>query len=396
MKSIRIHWLRWSALVPFALCLALSAFLTARPARAANPSEAAAVSPSGAPGPIDQRDFLPARRFKPAEAAEWLSPIRKTRFAYDELIYSWSVRLPEGQGFRLYLRAGFADGHFTPWVYAGFWGQVPRVANREKPSFEEGRMEFDQLLLERKADRYQFKVVSEGPAALSVLPALHVLYTDNAPDAKAWKRYRPWTAKKAASSDLIFDLPLNAQTDSKGEYMPSRCQSAALSTAIEFFGRKYHLEDIVAYTHDPEYRMEGIWPRTIGAGVELGFDVYIDRFRNWDQVRRALEQNKVILCSITMPKDGQYIDPPYSSMGGHIVALNGLAADGRVVVTDSALIRGNRGYLCQWLPEDFAQIWMKNKGGVGMVVCPPKGFRPRLVSQLAGFPKNRTGKHGSE
>jgi hypothetical protein len=178
--------------------------------------------------------------------------------------------------------------------------------------------------------------------------------------------------------------------------MPSRCQSAALSTAMEFFGRKYPLEDIVAYTHDPEYRMEGIWPRTIGAGVELGFDVYIDRFRNWDQVRKALQQNKVILCSITMPKEGHYIDPPYSSMGGHIVALNGLAADGRVVVTDSALARSRRGYLCQWLPEDFAQIWIENKGGVGMVGCPPQGFRPRLVSQLAGFPKNRTGKKGSE
>ncbi len=101
--------------------------------------------------------------------------------------------------------------------------------------------------------------------------------------------------------------------------------------------------------------------------------------------------NKVILCSIRMPEDGDYIDPPYNSMGGHIVALNGVTDDGRVVVTDSAL-REERGLRCQWLVEDFEKVWMDTKGGVGMVICPPAGVETPLVEKLEEFPENRTGK----
>ena len=170
--------------------------------------------------------------------------------------------------------------------------------------------------------------------------------------------------------------------------MPDRCQSAAVATAMEYFGKKVNLEDIVPYTTDSEYHYYGIWPRTIGAAVEHGFDAYIDRFRNWNAVRETLNQNKIILCSITMPKEDDYIAPPYPQIGGHIVALNGITDDGRVIVTDSALSK--TGYLCQWLMQDFEKIWMKNKGGVGMVICPPKGFKEKLVNHLAPFPKRES------
>jgi hypothetical protein len=99
-------------------------------------------------------------------------------------------------------------------------------------------------------------------------------------------------------------------------------------------------------------------------------------------------ENKVILCSITMPP-GNYKAPPYPKMGGHIVALNGVTDDGRVVVTDSALWKDNRGYCLQWYTEDFEKIWMKNKGGVGLVICPPAQARMKLIQNLPPFPAGR-------
>jgi len=339
-------------------------------------------------GPIDGRDFLAPDAFQKSGQGQWLSDIRRTDFAFDELIYSWSVRLPEGRGFRLYLKAGFAGGDSTPWIYAGYWGEVNQVEGRESPRFEQGRLAMDQLLLNRKARTYQFKLVSEGPKPLSLKPGLHVVYTDNRPRQSVWRKYARQTPGKRLPAK-VFDLPLRAQRDTKGKYLSGRCQSAALASAMEYLGKAVPLEEIISYTYDPEYSYPGIWPRTIGAAIEHGFDAYIDRFRDWDAVRAALAENKVILCSILMPKEGDYINPPYSSMTGHIVTLNGVTDDGRVVVTDSALVRSGRGYQCQWLEQDFEKIWMGTKGGVGMVICPPEGFQEKVVEDLPEFPDHR-------
>ena len=71
------------------------------------------------------------------------------------------------------------------------------------------------------------------------------------------------------------------------------------------------------------------------------------------------------------------------------MALNGVTDDGRVVVTDSALWKDNRGYCLQWFQEDFAKVWMKTKGGVGMVICPPAQARMKLIKDLPPFPADR-------
>jgi hypothetical protein len=76
-------------------------------------------------------------------------------------------------------------------------------------------------------------------------------------------------------------------------------------------------------------------------------------------------------------------------MGNHIVSLCGLTADGRVLVTDSALGKSGAGHLCQWLQSDFAIVWMQTKGGVALVICPPRGSSEHHVASVAPFPKDR-------
>jgi hypothetical protein len=170
--------------------------------------------------------------------------------------------------------------------------------------------------------------------------------------------------------------------------MKDRCQSAALASALEYFGKSVPLEDITRFTYDPEYNYPGLWPRVIAAAGEHGYDGYIERFRDWEQVRQALAENKIILCSMRM-KEGDCEAPPYPSMGNHIVALCGVTDDGRVVVTDSFLGKSGKGYLCQWLQSDFETVWMRTKGGIAMVICPPAGAVERRVADLPPFPAER-------
>jgi hypothetical protein len=72
------------------------------------------------------------------------------------------------------------------------------------------------------------------------------------------------------------------------------------------------------------------------------------------------------------------------------VALCGVTDDGRVIVTDSASTAQKAkegGHCLQWLQADFEKIWMRNKGGVGMVICPPKGAPELLVRDLPAYPR---------
>jgi hypothetical protein len=341
----------------------------------------------GSSRPIDSRLTVATSQFKRVADGIWETGEVEPEFAFDELIYSWHLRLAAGEGFRLYLRVRAENGEYSPWLYGGCWGKVRQVQKRKEPVFDWGKVAMDQLLLQRKARSFQFKLVDEGDTALREPTSLSVLVTDNSPPPALAARYTPKHDGSLVPS-AILDLPLRRQADSKGNPLPDRCQSAALATAMEYFNKPVGLEDIVPLTFDVEYDFPGIWPRTLGAGIQHGFDGYIDRFRDWDYVRKTVAENKVILCSIKM-LPGQYKAPPYPQIGGHIVALNGVTDDGRVVVTDSALWKTNRGYCLQWFAEDFEKVWMKTKGGVGMVICPPPQAPMKLIKELPPFPADR-------
>ncbi len=343
------------------------------------------VTLSAAPpanAPLDWRHRIPDSAFQKTAAGEWTSPLVRPPFAFDELIYSWRHQQP-GDTFRLYLQATFGPADETDWLYAGFWGVVTdAITNRQRPTFERGILDMDWLKLTAKASGFRFKVVSAGTNTLATPPALTVVVTDNHGKA-ASSRLEPEQTRAR-----VLDIPLRRQLDSRGQWMKDRCQSAALASAMEYYGKSVLLEDIVRYTNDPEYNYPGLWPRVIGAAREYGYEGSVERFRDWTAVRRALAENKVILCSIRL-KEGACKSPPYSSMGNHIVALCGVTDDGRVVVTDSALGKSGSGHLCQWLQADFETVWMRTKGGVAMVICPPTGAAERPVKNLPAFPANR-------
>lgn len=348
----------------------------------------AASSPATPPQqPVDWRCRLSTGEFRKSGEGEWTSRRVRAPFPFEELIYSWHSERP-GDSFRLYLKARFSRKDETDWLDAGYWGDVAHgVTNRQPPTFDRGVLDMDWLKLKTPATAFQFKVVSAGQEPLRAPPALTVIVTDNHPPAKVARR---WGArgKQAAAPARVLDVPLRRQFDSQGRRMRDRCQSAALASAMEYYGKSVPLEQITALTYDPEYAYPGIWPRVIAAAREFGFDGYLGRFRDWPRVRQALAENKILLCSIRL-RAGQCQAPPYASMGNHIVALCGVTDDGRVVVTDSALGRSGTGYLCQWLQRDFEKVWMETKGGVAMVICPPAGAVVRQVGNLPPFPSDR-------
>jgi len=341
----------------------------------------AIANAGGTHQPVDAREIILPGEFQKTSPLVWQTDWKNPKFAFDEAIYSWNARLEKGEGFRVYARFGFQNKETTPWLYAGFWGEAKPRKQDIQTTCSLAKIKYDHIFTEIKASSFQFKIESEGTAPLETIPSFHFVYTDNSPDGKSLAFKTP----VPKIPPVILDLPLRSQKDSSGKYMKSTCQSAALGSVLEYFGENLLHEDIVSLVYDPEYKLYGIWPRIVATTSQLGFSCYIDRFREWNSVKAAIAENKVILCSIRMPKGGNYIDPPYPKMGGHIVALNGITDDGRVIVTDSALSRNNRGFRCQWLDDDFEQVWIKNKGGIAMVVCPGETSIKKEVSNLPPF-----------
>jgi hypothetical protein len=328
----------------------------------------------------------------------WVRP----PFPFEELIYSWHLHRP-GDTFRLFLQAGFGPGDETEWLYAGCWGAVKDpVARRQNPAFDRGVVDMDWLRLKARATAFRFKVLAAGTEPLEAPPGLTVIATDNHPPADLAARLEATKGDSAAAREAnappaprVLDVPLRRQMDSQGRRLKDRCQSAALASAMQYFGRAVPLEDIVQHTFDAEYDYPGLWPRVTAAAQEFGFEAHLERFRDWERVRRALAANQVVLCSIRLDR-GAGQSPPYPEMGNHIVALCGVTDDGRVVVTDSYLGQSGRGYLCQWLQSDFERVWMRTKGGIAMVICPPPGAAMRCVTNLPPFPKERTFPRGDD
>ncbi len=320
--------------------------------------------------------------FQEISPGQWTSPWVRPAFSFDELIYSWRTDRP-GDAFRLDLQVRFGPSDETGWLYAGSWGAVTNLTTgRRPPAFDRGVLDMDWLKLKAKAAEFRFRVTGAGAAVLANPPALTVIATDNHAAPFHGEGESPRVAAR------VLEVPLRRQLDARGQWMKDRCQSAALASAMEYYGKSVLLEDIVRLTHDLEYDYPGIWPRVIGAAREFGFEGHIGRFRDWAAVRRALAENQMILCSIRM-NEGDCQAPPYASMGNHIVVLCGVTDDGRVVVADSALGKSGAGHLCQWLQSDFETVWMRTKGGIAMVIRPPPGAVERRVQSLPPFPADR-------
>ena len=343
---------------------------------------------------IDARHRIESSQFEQTGEREWTSPVVQAAFPFEELIYSWHLDRP-GDTFRLQLKVVFDAGEDSPWLPAGYWGDVPNlVVGRKPPSFEGGVLDMDWLRLDTPATGFQFRVVGMGDNPQLAPPALTVIVTHNHPSPEPASPQGESGAVEPVAA-RVLDIPLRRQYDSGGQRITNACQSAALASALEYFGRSVTLEDIVAHSFDAEYEYPGVWPRVIGAAQEFGFDGRIERFRDWDAVRRALAKNEVLLCSMRL-EPGECDAPPYPSLGNHIVALCGVTDDDRVVVTDSYLGRSGTGYLCQWTRSDFERVWMETKGGVAMVIQPPENAALRLVENLPPFPRDRAFPDGDD
>jgi hypothetical protein len=114
-----------------------------------------------------------------------------------------------------------------------------------------------------------------------------------------------------------------------------------------------------AAIYDPEHALFGNWMRATQRAGELGLEAWVDRFRDWDQVRQVLAAGAPIIASIQF-KAGKFPSAVSKSSDGHLIVIRGFAPDGNVIVNDPA--SREKGNAAHYNPQELAPAWFGHGG----------------------------------
>ena len=301
----------------------------------------------------------------------WTSEEVVTEFPFTELVPSWNLAAPADTGVYFDVRSRDAkSGEWSPWMYIGYWGQVR--AARKVDSFEHGTINIDNLTLTRPADAYQIRATFQSFRAVGtdtpVLRRVAVAYSGVVADAAARERLT-WKPEVPADWAVDLKIPFRAQGDSTKALAGEVCSPTAVSMVMQHLGVDRPTVENALAIYDHDSGIFGNWSRAVARAGELGLDGWVQRFRNWDQVKATIAAGQPIICSIKAKKgdfQGPYI---YESTAGHLIVLRGLTPEGHAIVNDPARRVKGDGFM--YHQPDMQRIWI-DRGGVGYVIRKPQ------------------------
>jgi Peptidase_C39 like family len=315
-----------------------------------------------APGVLDKND---ERRF-PARGT-WRTQEIIADFPFTEVLPSWNVDAPEDTGIRFEIRVrDAASPEWSPWLHMGAWGRVVHRPDRTV-SFEHGTVNVDVLTLDQPADAVQMRAEfldfnlprSEGP----VLRRLAICYSGAVEDPEERAALMPPVEIEGEWARTL-PVPHHGQ-EALGRPLSGLCCSpTSLTMVLQSLGAECTLEENTEAVFDPEYAIFGNWGRNVARAGELGFDAWLTRFRNWDQVRAEIAAGNPVIASVRI-EEGEISVVTYE--GGHLVVIRGFTPEGDVVVNDPAY--RERGEAAVWGADEMATVWFEH-GGVAYVIRP--------------------------
>lgn len=321
------------------------------------------------PGGASQLSLKDTRNRFP-RSGTWTSPETKTMFAFTELIPSYNPHCPPETGLRFDVRTrDAASSKWSNWFYLGSWGRTLASVEREIQN-EFGAVDVDTLKLTRAADAYQVRVhfyaFNLDEKINPTLRRLSVVYSgaigDDSPQ-------RPTVIPVSLASDFARDIPVpfRAQGNAAKPLRPEICSPTSVSMVMQYLGRDIPTEQNALAIYDSEYGLFGNWARAVAWAGENGFDAWVTRYRNWDQVKATLAQGQPIIASIRFDK-GQCPSFVLQQTDGHLIVIRGVTNQGNLIVNDPA--SREKGNAAIYKSSELAKAWFEH-GGVGYIIRKP-------------------------
>jgi hypothetical protein len=294
------------------------------------------------------------------------SRVIETDFPFNELLPSWNIDAPAGTGFSVYIRVGRKQNEFwTPFYYLGTWKRFP--SNRQKlVQDKNGVVRIDHFQSKNVFDRIQYQIESIGGITISRV-ALAYSNTLNDP-LIAQKHHQPIDAGSKEQWVRRLKVPFRSQATQDEKLRGRLCSPVSVAMVMAYHGIDREMTPVCEAVYDSEYKIYGNWSRAIQGAYNFGVPGYLERFNDWNQVKRYIAAGQPIIASIKIKKGQLHTDATRESTG-HLLVVTGFDEDGNVHVNDPAYRFSDRG-VTTYSKKDMDNIWFAN-GGVGYVLQAP-------------------------
>jgi hypothetical protein len=252
-------------------------------------------------------------------------------------------------------------------MYLGSWGKTlgkeKRVTRDESVG---GAVHIDYLVLGRAADAYQARLTlysfALDDATNPAVRRLAVCYSGVSKEPEKFER----GGAVPSVSDWCKDLrvPFRAQGVEHKALKGEICSPTSVSMVMQHFGLDRATAENALAIYDAEYDLFGNWGRAVSFAGQNGFDAYLRRFRNWDQVKEMIAAGQPIIASARF-KEGECPSFVMKETKGHLIVIRGMTAGGDFIVNDPASKEKGNGVI--YPAGDMKKAWL-DKGGVGYVI----------------------------
>ncbi|MFN5662885.1 MAG: C39 family peptidase, partial [Planctomyces sp.] len=152
------------------------------------------------------------------------------------------------------------------------------------------------------------------------------------------------------------------------------CSPTSVSMVLAHAGNAAVVAQVAERAYDADNDIYGNWPRNVQAAFTMGLPGYLTRFSDWSQVERTLRAGQPIIASIQV-RPGELRNAPYEKTAGHLIVLEGLTADGDVMVADPAVATAREGQLV-YRRDDMTRVWLDRVDGTAYILETPARTAP--------------------
>lgn len=192
-----------------------------------------------------------------------------------------------------------------------------------------------------------------------------ISYSNTISDKKLYDKFHKIIMLKKREWQKKIPVPFRSQLVEDKKYRFSVCSPTCVAMVLEYNGINRKTAEIIKRIYDKEYKIYGMWSRAVNAAMQYGLKGYLQRFRNWDEVKYQIINNQPIVASIRF-KEGVLSNAPITKSKGHLIVVKGFDKKGDIYVNDPAGKTKKKGMLV-YKAKELAKAWF-DYSGVGYII----------------------------
>lgn len=213
----------------------------------------------------------------------------------------------------------------------------------------------DTILPRKKATAFKLQITVLGQAKINLVTA-----------ALTNKNIKHNTELSLESLG-VKDIELHVKAISQKEYKIKSlrdeiCSPTSLTMALNYFGKKVSLDNVIKGVYDEGAKIYGTWPFNTAYAGELGLKCCVVRCASLSQAEAEIYQARPLIISVSF-KNGELKNAPIKKTDGHLIILTGLDENGDFIAIDPAAKTAKTARRI-YSRKDLAKVWLKNKRGL--------------------------------